>query len=184
MHGAENLTGLVLSNQSLIEWRELIDLFRPINIVTCNKLFITMATCYGRHLYKGVDPYQKSPYSGCISASKEISWPEIIEKFTLLFERLIDNGNLVQAYLDMQKTASNFYYKDAERTFEESYKAVYKELTENADYKAKFIEESRKQAEQMGHPIADEKMSEFIFQKALKDIYIKQKEAFEFEHCE
>lgn len=184
MHGAKNLTGLVLSDNSLIEWKELIDLFRPINIVLCDKLFITMATCYGRYLYKGVDPYQKSPYSGYISASKAVYPTEIVDKYSILFEQLIDCGNLVEAFLEMEKTESNFYYKDSKRTFEESYKYSYDSLTQNADYKAKFIEECKKQAEQMGHPVPDEEMSEFIFQKALKDIYIKQKEAFDFKNCE
>jgi len=184
MHGANNLTGLVLSDGSLINWKELIELFRPINIIICNKLFITMATCYGRHLYKGVELYQKSPYSGYISASTAIYPSEIVDKYSILFEKLIECGNLVEAYLEMKKSESNFYYKDSKRTFEESYKFTFDSLTQNKEYKGKFIEESKKQAQQMGQPIPDVEMSEFIFQKALRDIYEKQKEAFDFKDCE
>jgi hypothetical protein len=184
MHGAENLTGLVLSNNELISWKEMVDLFRPINIVLCDGLFVTMATCYGRHLYKGVDPYQKSPYSGYISASKAIYPSEIVDEYSLLFEELIENGNLVKAFLEMQKTKSSFYYKDSKRTFEESYKFIFDSLNNNAEYKAKFIAESRNQAEQMGQPIPDAEVSEFLFQTAMKDIYAKQKQAFDFKDCE
>src|ERR1043165_9129703 len=44
------------------KWENLVEYFRPINVITRNNLFITMATFYGRFLYLGVDPYQKSPY--------------------------------------------------------------------------------------------------------------------------
>ncbi len=45
MHGHNELEGLILSDDSLVKWKELADLLRHINIVTSNKLFITMGTC-------------------------------------------------------------------------------------------------------------------------------------------
>jgi hypothetical protein len=183
MHGANNYSGLIFSNGELITWKELSDLFRPINIVICNKLFLTMATCHGRHLYKGVDAYQKTPYSGYISASKAVYPSEIIEKFTILFDRLIDNGNLVEAYLIMDKTETNFFYKDTKTTFEESYQSIYSKLTKNEEYKSNFIEGVKSQAKKDGQPIPDEKTLELIFQKALEDSYYKHKKAFEFNDC-
>ncbi|PWA07538.1 hypothetical protein [Flavobacterium laiguense] len=73
IHGLDNLQGLILKNNSTITWEVLSDLFRVINVNTCNKLYVTMATCYGRYLYKGIDPKKKSPYSGYISASQEVT---------------------------------------------------------------------------------------------------------------
>lgn len=182
MHGDKGLKGLILSDNSLIEWTELVDQFRPINIATCNELFVTMATCYGRYLYKGVvNPYQKSPYSGYISASKAVLPTDIIDKFTILFESLIDKGNLVEAYLEMEKAESNFYYKDSETNLREAFQTVYNEFAKDADFKAKLIEETK----QMGQPISlDEVSSEFIFQKVLKDMFEKHMEAHDFSDCE
>jgi hypothetical protein len=97
MHGDSELNGLVLSNGELIQWEEICDLLRPINVTTQNKLFVTMGTCNGRYIYKGVDPYKKSPYSGYISASKTVKSEEIYIKFGLLFEHLIENGNIVDS---------------------------------------------------------------------------------------
>lgn len=102
MYGANDFSGLIFSNGELITWKELVDFIRPINIAICNKLFLTMATCHGRYLYKGVDTLHKSPFSGYISASIAVYPSEIIEKFTILFDRLIDYGNLVDAYLIME----------------------------------------------------------------------------------
>lgn len=183
MHGAENLKGLVLSNGELIEWKELVELFRPINIISCNKLFITMATCNGRFLYKGVDPYKKSPYSGFISASTTVYASEIVDKFLILFEHLIENGNLVNAYLEMEKTESNFYYKDSERTFNDSYKMSMDKFKNDKAYKDKFLKDAVETAKKMGDPEPDEEMQELIFKKVTEDIYNKQKEAFEFFDC-
>lgn len=184
MHGDNELRGLVLSDNSLITWTELIDLLRPINIVLCNKLFLTMATCYGRYLYKGVDPLIKSPYSGYISAKKAIYPSEIVDKYSILFEQLIETGNLISAYLEMEKSESNFFYKDSEGTFKDSYQLIYDRLRCNASYKAKFIKDCKIQSEQACEPIPDDEMMEFIFQEALKDIFNKQKDAFDFKNCE
>ncbi|WP_299840361.1 hypothetical protein [uncultured Tenacibaculum sp.] len=183
MHGSNKLDGLILSNGTLIEWSELIELFRPINLITCNKLFVTMATCYGRHLYKGVDPTQKSPYSGYISASIAVNPIEIVEKYSFLFEKLIEYGNLVAAYLEMEKTESNFYYKDSEATFKEAYQSFYDNQANNPEFRAKFNLETKKQAEQLGRPF-NEEMADYFFEKSLKEIYAKQKEAFDFSDCE
>lgn len=183
MHGANDYSGLILSNGELIIWEELADLFRPINIQTCNKLFITMATCYGRHLYKGVDSFKKTPYSGYISANEAVYPSEIVDKFSILFDSLIEKGNLIDAYLIMEKTESNFYYKDTETTFEESYQSIYNKLTKDENYKSDYIISIKNQAKKDGQAIPDEKTLEFIFQKALKDSYYKHKEAFKFTDC-
>lgn len=183
MHGDENLEGLILSNGELIEWKELVELFRPINIISCNKLFITMATCNGRFLYKGIDPYQKSPYSGFISASIEVNNEEIVEKFSILFEHLIEDGNLVNAYLEMEKTESNFYYKDSERTFEESYQMTMDELKNNKEYKDNFLKDIANTVKKDGIPELDKEMQELLLKKVAKDIYNTQKKAFKFTDC-
>lgn len=179
MHGDVNKTGLILSDNSLITWSELVELFRPINMTTCNQLFITMATCYGRFLYKGVEPFKKSPYSGYISASKAVYPTEIIDKFSILFDQLIENGNLVGAYLEMENHESNFYYKDSERTFEDGFQAFCEEFND-PEKKAKFLDDCLADTERAGEPIPDAEMTEFIYQKALDDIYKKQKEGFDF----
>ncbi len=62
-HGSSNLDGLILADGSLIKWKELDDIFRDINIITKNNLFISMANCYGRYLFNGADPYKKNSIS-------------------------------------------------------------------------------------------------------------------------
>jgi len=184
MHGDEALNGLVLSNGELITWKEIVDLLRPINITTSNKLFITMGTCNGRYLYKGVDPYKKSPYSGYISASSTVKADEIYEKFGNLFEELIDNGNIVTAYLEMKKTGSSFYYKDSEGTFKDAFSTTLKDLKENPDFKAEILKGAREETKKATGGDITEKEAELILEIALNDIYSEQKKAFDFSDSE
>lgn len=181
MHGDSELNGLVFSNGELIKWEEICDLLRPINEATKNKLFLTMGTCNGRYIYKGVDPYKKSPYSGYISASKTVKPEEIYTKFGLLFEHLIDNGNIVNSYFEMEKTESNFYYKDSERVFKEAFAETMENLANNSGLKEEILKDSIEQTKKATGKELTEQESEAIFEKALRDIYNKQLKAFDFE---
>jgi hypothetical protein len=180
MHG--NMDGLALADNSRIGWKELVELLRPINIGTCNKLFLTMATCYGRYLYKGVDPYEKSPYSGFISASERVVEEEIEIKFSLLFESLIEYGNIVFAYTELEKTESNFYYKDSERVFEEAFLQTQERCVADEEFRNSIIgdEETKKL-------LSDTEISpearDIILKRVLSDLYKNQKKAFDFSDC-
>ncbi|WP_294963151.1 hypothetical protein [uncultured Flavobacterium sp.] len=181
IHGLENLEGLILKNRSIINWEEVSDLFREININTCNKLYVTMATCYGRYLYKGVDPKKKSPYSGYISASQEVTTGEVMEDFTLLFQSLIESSNLVKSYLELEEKGSNFYYKDSERIFEENFQSVRAKLLIDKNLKNEILKEAIEESKRAGKPIPDEEMGNYIFEKALLDIYNLHSNAFKFD---
>ena len=142
IHGDKDLQGLVLSSGELIPWQEIINNLRPINISNRNNLFITMGVCNGRFLYKGVNPYEKSPYSGYISASKSVSPEEIYISFSKLFEDLIENGNIVKSYLELDKLKTNFYYKDSKRTFEDAFNSIVIKLKTDPELKADFLKKS------------------------------------------
>lgn len=183
MHGSEDLKGLVLSDGSLVEWEELVDLFREINIISCDNLFITMGTCYGRFLYKGVNPRKKSPYSGYISASVEVIAEEVYTKFGKLFEELIANGDIVDAYLEMEKTESNFYYKDSERTFTETMEITMQQLSNDKNLREQILSESINQIkDEIGAEISKEE-ADVLMKIAFKSIYDEHKQAFDFSDC-
>jgi hypothetical protein len=52
MHG--NTDHLACADGSFVVWEELAGLLRPINVATGNNLYLTMATCYGRYVYKKI----------------------------------------------------------------------------------------------------------------------------------
>ncbi len=176
MHGASDKSSLVFADNTNIEWEEIVDLFREINIITKNNLYITMATCYGRYLFEGVKLQKKSPYSGYISASKSVYESEILEDFSILFESLIISGNLVLSYLELEKNGSNFYYKDSKSTFEENFEA----FKNNPIFKKQILDAATKTVMENGGEIADEKMSNLIYNSALNQAYNEQIKNFEF----
>lgn len=184
VHGDENLKGLILSNGEIIEWKEISNLLRPINISTCNKVFLTLGICNGRFLYKGVDPYDKSPYSGFISSSIEVDAEEIYVSFSKLYEDLIEKGNIVEAYLEMKKMKTNFYYKDSKRVFEEGFKDTMNDMSNDSDLKKEILRNAIEKTEKDTGGKLSEFESNIIFNAALKDIYSKQLKAFDFTDCE
>lgn len=176
MHGASDKRGLILRDGSFISWEEIVDLLRVININTKNNLYITMATCYGRYLFEGAHSHKKSPYSGYISASKEVMAKEIIDDFTIIFETLIASGNLVYSYLELEKNGSNFYYMDSKRTFEVNFEA----FKNNPNFKKQVLDSATNTVMERGGEIADEEMSNFIYDAALSQAYQEQIKKFEF----
>ena len=176
MHGDSNCAGLVLADNSLITWKELIELFRPINVTTKNNLFITMATCNGRFLLKETSHYEKSPFSGYISASKEISVEEILNYFNVLFEELISTGNIVKAYLELEKEKTNFFYKDSQAVFEDAFNISVQELRNDTEFRNKTIQDTIIKTGKA----PTEKEYNAIMLNVENDMYEKCKQAFCF----
>lgn len=181
MHGSSDLEGLVLADGSFINWTELVDLFREININLCDKLFVTMATCNGRYLYKGGNAKLKSPFSGYISASKTVTVGEIMRDFTILFESLLKSYNIVESYIELDAKGSNFFYKDSKGVFEDSFASILAKMKSDPTIKQEILKVAMEGSAKAGEPIPDEEMKEFIFNKALKDTYDQHKKAYEFE---
>ncbi|WP_010520390.1 hypothetical protein [Aquimarina agarivorans] len=183
-HGATNKTGLILADNSLFEWKLMTDLLRPINIATCNGLFITMANCFGRYLSNGIDLNKKAPYSGYISARTAIYPSEIVDKFSILFEKLLENGNLVESYLEMHKNESNFYYKDSKRTFDKAFEKMITDFNNDPVYKANLLKKNFEQVKkETGRELTNSEL-ELTYKAVMVDMYDKMIKGFEFENCE
>jgi hypothetical protein len=182
LHGSSNKDGLVLADGAFISWKEIVELLRPINISTCNKLYITLATCYGRYLWLGIDPFQKSPYQTYISASKAVTTGEVIDKFNLLFELLIDSGDLIKAYTEHEKSGTSFYYKDSLTSFEDSVKLFLDNLRNDPKCRERIVDHPVLKASLGSGKVSDKDMDETI-KKAFAYILDKQIDAFNFSDC-
>ncbi|MDI1316264.1 hypothetical protein [Flavobacterium sp.] len=178
MHGAENLTGLILADNSLVLWEEMVDLLREINIISKNNLYITMATCFGRMMYKGVDQRKKSPYSGYFSASKEVTVGEIMGDFRIIFEALLESGNFIKAHFRLEEEGSKkFFYMDSKRVFELNFEA----FKNNPNYKKQVLQSAAKTVNSNGGDIDPEDyLSGKIYDISLKKVYQEQLNNFEF----
>lgn len=176
MHGAKDKSGLMFADKSFIDWVELANLFRDINITVNNNLYVTMATCFGRYLYQGNIYTKKAPYSGFISASKEVLESEIIDDFSLLFEVLIASGNLVNAYNDLDERGSNFYYKDVKTVYEENFEAFKK----NPKHRAVVLDSAIQTIRETGQDVHNNDLVNLMYDLSLKNAYEKQTKDFLF----
>jgi hypothetical protein len=179
IHGSEDKSGLVLNNNSLITWEELAACFRQINIASLNHLYISLASCYGRFLFEGVDPNLKSPYSGYISASKEVMADEIIDNFSEMFEHLIQCGNLIEAYISATTEVTSFYYKDS--------KTIFNEIMEQTKYKIRHDPKYKEEVlggdifrNALASGLASQKDLDSLMYQAYRSIYRRHKQALEF----
>jgi len=179
-HGSTDLEGLIIADEDILTWERLVNLLRPINISTNNNLYLTLASCFGRYLYKGVDPYEKSAYCGYISATKAVTEDEVLGNFHHLFEELISNGgNLIEAYLELEKNGGDFFYKDSKRVFDENIKDVRKMIeTDKAILDEIKRDPILNDMYNKGETDDDELMA--IMRLALSDIAKKQGDAFKF----
>ena len=183
MHGSADRDGLVLADKSLVTWKEIVELLRPINISTCNKLFLTLATCFGRFMYLGVDPNLKSPYQAYISASKAVKVSEVLESFNTLFEILLDCRDLVHAYLEHEKNNSPFFYKDSLTTFEDYM----------VDYRKKMLNDPKCKKRILDHPVIQEQLAngqvnqgtlDMMMEMAWQEVLKTHADAFNFSDCD
>jgi len=180
MHGSGNRNGLILNNNELLDWKYLNDKFREINIKINDKLFITMATCFGRFILNDIDINQKSPYSGYISSSQEVYPHEIINVFKELFTSLIDKENIIDAYLSTDTNNNKFYYKDRKRAFSEAYNNFLNQL-ENKEYLEKLRLDIRNDLkEKSTDEYSDEEIDLFL-EKVIIDITEIAYKSFDFD---
>lgn len=97
IHGHDEKDGLIFANKSFLDWKTILDLLRPINIKLGNKLYLSLAVCFGRYLgFQTIDLKQRSPICAYISTRKPILNSDIIEAFSIFFKRLISIGNIVK----------------------------------------------------------------------------------------
>lgn len=123
LHGDEH--GIELSDKSYIEWREVADLIREINVVCRNNLFITMAACNGVYLSKIIDAHERSPFWGLFGPDGIIKVREILQHFPRFYELFLANPSADTAfrYLNEQvlTSKSRFILINSEHLFLSAY---------------------------------------------------------------
>jgi len=145
MHGGKD-EGLQLSNKEIIQWNEITEILTAINLKICNKLYLCMATCFGRSLHNSVDIKKTSPYCGYLSASKVINVKEILSDYTIIYENLLKSKNIIMAYEDLESKNkdSNFYYKDTDAVFQDLLDYTFDKIKNDETVRNELIDNIKK----------------------------------------
>ena len=138
----------------------------------------------GKVKSNGIDLNKKAPYSGYISARTAIYPSEIVDRFSILFEKLLENGNLVESYLEMHKNESSFYYKDSKRTFDKAFEKMITDFNNDPVYKANILKENFEQVKkETGKELTNSEL-ELTYKAVMVKMYDKMIKGFEFENHE
>jgi len=177
MHGGR-AAGLQLSDGSLVDWRELNETLTFINLKTCNRFYICMATCFGRSIYNAIDIKQTSPYSGYISASKEVKPAQILEDYEIIYQNILESHNLILAYEELQakNPESVFFYKDTDAVFKDLIDYTFDQIKSNPEIKDEFLENVKKDLINNGKDITNlnfEEALDFVQKEYRKNHYPK-----------
>ncbi len=139
IHGCTD--GLILNSGEKINWSELADRFREINIITKNNLFVSLATCYGAYIYGKIRPTLPAPFFAFIGPWEEVKVQDILKSFATFFEYLLDvdsaqHVDMVEALKrlnESDKLPFRYYLYGAEEVFEKVFEDYERKFT-NPDY--------------------------------------------------
>ncbi len=182
-HGLGDKSGLYMADGSTVSWEELKPELIGINVALDNEMYITMATCYGRYLHEVIDISKQSPFSGFISASKEVGVNEILEDYTPFFEELLRTRDILEAEKILDAKGSNFYYKDVETVFNDLILDWLKNMREDAQFRKQFIDQCREDYDRVKEdwfPEFDQMPVEEVLEVVKKDFVIRYRKKFLF----
>ncbi len=123
MHGDEY--GLQLGNDECIDWSELQFYLLQLNGICGNNLFISMATCYGGHIYKTINPGAWAPFWGFAGPFDEVKVREVILNFSTFYDEFLQSRDF-NAAIDALNAAnpgghSPFRFHNTEFVFQRAY---------------------------------------------------------------
>jgi hypothetical protein len=184
MHGASDKSGLVLSNDSHITWKELQVPFIELNVILDNELYISMATCFGRFLHEAIEFRKKAPFRAFISASKEVSPVQISQSFEAIFEKLAETCDLLMSYCFVMNNEKIFFYHDSREVWKLAIAKTFYDLDNDKEAKAEFdkgIKEDWEKLSKEKKLIPFESMNfEYIKQLVRNNLILETKSNFYF----
>jgi hypothetical protein len=87
IHG--NPTGLVFASGEMLQWRDLTSILREMNSMIKNNLTLSLATCCGAYIMRGISPVLPAPFFAYIGAWVEVAEGDIVENFHAFFDHML-----------------------------------------------------------------------------------------------
>ena len=95
IHG--NPDGFCLNSDEQVNWYEFRARLTQINIFSRNRLWISLASCYGAFLYTTYSMVDKAPFYGYVGAWKKINIDDLSASFERYFDKLLENFDVQEA---------------------------------------------------------------------------------------
>lgn len=129
-HGSKE--GIELTKDK-INWQELFDGTRKLNIATQNNLLIVLAACNGAHAYKKVLPSKEAPFCMLLGPAKTVNMHNIDQGFQVFYQEILKTKDYGIAIKKLNDKINNrnrrFYHTSCRDIFEDVVADVLKSQT-------------------------------------------------------
>ena len=127
IHGSSELDGVISSNGELITWDEIKVYTRKINIKTKDKLFIVIASCFGKYIGEKVDLNNKSPFRAIIASKYEVYSSNIYSIFHEFYQSLLYENDIINSFNKIKDNQDIFFYSDTYDALKKAFEKFIKE---------------------------------------------------------
>lgn len=117
-HGQE--TGLSLSSLEDVTWGELFAMTRPINVASCNNLFLNLSMCYGAMIALCIEPKDRAPFRTVIGPLNTINEDVLEEAWYEFYTRCCNIGDATNKNI-LDILPLEFQFLDQELLFDMHY---------------------------------------------------------------
>ncbi|MFA6568621.1 MAG: hypothetical protein WCS96_10440 [Victivallales bacterium] len=93
-HGTQNC--IELASGEKVQFTDLLDDFRKINILACNNLFVIAAACHGAHLVTALSLTEESPFWGVCGSSDEVNGKCLLEGYKAFYEECFKSRDILK----------------------------------------------------------------------------------------
>lgn len=106
-HGC--IDGIGLGDGTLVKWRELFSLLRPINVKLSNLLMVIMSMCRGAAISSHIEPTLRCPFRAFVGFEKDMKEGDLLEVYSVFYESY---NNMLDVF-DALKRANSILPKDS-----------------------------------------------------------------------
>lgn len=89
--------GFSLGNGEDFTWKELYPHLKMLNLLNRNNLFVSLATCFGAHIFSVVNPLQTAPFYGYVGTWDKIGDRDLETDFTEFFKEMLSSSSMTKA---------------------------------------------------------------------------------------
>lgn len=107
-HGCND--GIGLGDNTIIEWRELFSLLRPVNIKLSNLLMVIMSMCRGAAISSHIEPTLRCPFRAFVGFEKDMKEGDLLEAYSVFYESY---NNMLDVFYAL-KRANSILPKDSQ----------------------------------------------------------------------
>lgn len=129
VHGHHDGSGIVLSSDEYIEWKEVCNILTKLNYLTRCNLLVVMAACHGVNLVSAISVSGLAPFWGIVAPEYVIYPDQIAHSLTGFYRSIFERNNTesIVGSLKFDELSPNMSLISCEYLFIEAYRIVFRD---------------------------------------------------------